>query len=41
MRGKRDRGEHTGLFMAHETDVPMRFAFPLGWGDYWGGGDLD
>ena len=36
MRGKGDTGEHAGFFMAHETDVLMRDAFPLGWGDCWG-----
>ena len=33
MRGRGDVGEHAGLYMAHETDVPMRDAFPSGWGD--------
>jgi hypothetical protein len=36
MRGMGDRGEHTGLFMAHETDVPMKDAFPSRWEVCWG-----
>ncbi len=28
-----DAGEMTGLYMAHETDVPMMDAFSFGWGD--------
>ncbi len=36
MRGKGDLGELAGLYMAHETDVPMRDAFPSRWGDCWG-----
>ena len=35
MRGRDDLGEHAGLYMAHETDVPMRDAFPSGWRDCW------
>jgi len=33
MRGKGDLGEHAGIYMAHETDVPLMMdAFPSGWG---------
>ena len=28
-----DRGEHDGIFMAHETDVSLRDAFPSRWRD--------
>jgi hypothetical protein len=28
MKGRRNVGEHAGLYMAHETDVPVRDAFP-------------
>jgi len=31
-----DRGEHDGIFMARETDVQVRDAFPSRWGDCWG-----
>jgi hypothetical protein len=31
-----DKGEYDGIFMAHETDAPLRDAFPSGWGIYWG-----
>ena len=31
-----DGGEFDGVCMAHETDVPLRSAFPNGWGDAWG-----
>jgi len=33
MRDMGDRGGHTGLFMAYETEVPMRDAFPSRWRD--------
>ena len=33
MRGRADGGEFGGVWMAHETDVPLRDAFPNGWGD--------
>ncbi len=33
---KGDRGKHDGMFMAHETDVPLRVAFPSRWGACWG-----
>ena len=36
MRGRGDKGEHLGLFSAHETDAPVMDAFPSGWGDCWG-----
>ena len=36
MRGRGDMGEHSSLFMTHETDVLVRDAFPSGWGDCWG-----
>jgi hypothetical protein len=35
-RGMGDMGEHAGLFMAHETDVPMGDAFPSRREDSWG-----
>ena len=31
-------GEFDGIWMAHETDVPLRDAFPYGWGDAGGDG---
>jgi len=35
MRNRRYAGEHAGLYMdVHETDVPLRDAFPICWGDY-------
>ena len=36
MRSRGDMGEHSYLFMAHETDAPLRDAFPSSWGDCWG-----
>ncbi len=33
MRGRADGGEFGGVWMAHETDVPIRHAFPIGWED--------
>jgi hypothetical protein len=33
MLGRSDVGEHVGLWTAHDTDVPSRDAFPVGWGD--------
>jgi len=36
MMGMGDMEEHAGLFMLHETDAPMRDAFPSRWGDSWG-----
>jgi hypothetical protein len=33
MLGRSDAGEHVGLWTAHDTDVPSRDAFPVGWGD--------
>ena len=36
MRDKWDAGDHATLWMAHETDVLTRDAFPSGWGDCWG-----
>ena len=32
---RRDMGEHDGIFMAHETDVPLRDAVSSRWGDCW------
>ena len=32
MRERGDMGGHGHLWMAHETDVPMRYAFLIGWG---------
>jgi len=37
MREWANDGEFDGVWMAHETDVPLRNAFPNGWGDV--GGD--
>ncbi len=31
-----DIGEHDGIFMAHETNIPVRDAFPSRWGYCWG-----
>ena len=28
-------GEFMGMWMAHETDEPLRVAFPNGWEDMW------
>ncbi len=36
MRAMGDVGEHAGLFMVHETDVPLRDAFTSRWGDFLG-----
>ena len=40
MMDRADGGEFEGVWMAHETDVPMRDAFPNGWGEC-GGDALD
>ena len=40
MQERADMGEFDGMWMAHETDVPVRDAFPNGWGDV-GGDGLD
>ena len=40
MQERADEGEFDGVWMAHETDVPLRDAFPNGWGDV-GGDALD
>jgi hypothetical protein len=37
MIARADAGEFMGMWMAHETDEPLRDAFPNGWGDI--GGD--
>ncbi len=37
MVAKADAGEFREMWMAHETDEPLRDAFPNGWGDI--GGD--
>jgi hypothetical protein len=37
MIARADAGEFMGMWMAHETDEPLRDAFPSGWGDI--GGD--
>jgi len=37
MQERADGGEFGGVWMAHETDVPLRDAFPSGWED--AGGD--
>jgi len=33
MQERADDGEFDGVWMAHETDVPLRDAFPNGWED--------
>ncbi len=33
MQERANEGEFEGVWMAHETDVPLRDAFPNGWGD--------
>ena len=33
MMDRADGGEFAGVWMAHETDVPIRDAFPNGWGE--------
>ena len=40
MQDRADGGEFAGMWMAHETDVPVRDAFPNGWGEC-GGDALD
>ncbi len=40
MQERANEGEFDGVRMAHETDVPLRDAFPIGWGDV-GGDALD
>jgi hypothetical protein len=40
MQERANDGEFDGVWMAHETDVPLRDAFPNGWGDA-GGDALD
>ncbi len=40
MQERANEGEFDGVWMAHETDVPLRNAFPNGWGDA-GGDALD
>jgi hypothetical protein len=37
MQERADDGEFDGVWMAHETDVPLRDAFPNGWGAAGGG----
>jgi hypothetical protein len=37
MQERADDGEFDGVCMTHETDVPLRDGFPIGWGD--AGGD--
>jgi hypothetical protein len=36
MHERADGGEFEGLWMSHETDEPLREAFPSGWGEYGG-----
>ncbi len=38
MQKRADGGEFEGLWMSHETDEPLRDAFPNGWGKYGGDG---
>ncbi len=38
MQERADGGEFEGLWMSHETDEPLRVAFPNGWGEYGGDG---
>ncbi len=40
MQERADEGDFNGVWTAHETDVPLRDAFPSGWGDA-GGDALD
>jgi hypothetical protein len=40
MHERADDGSFDGVWMAHETDVPLWVAFPNGWGDA-GGDALD
>ena len=40
MQDRADGGEFAGMWMAHETDVPITDAFPNGWGEC-GGDALD
>ena len=40
MHERANEGEFEGVWMAHETDVPLRDAFPNGWEDV-GGDALD
>jgi hypothetical protein len=40
MQDRADGGEFAGMWMAHETDVPVKDAFPNGWGEC-GGDALD
>jgi hypothetical protein len=40
MQDMADGGEFAGMWMAHETTVPVRDAFPNGWGEC-GGDALD
>ncbi len=40
MQDMADGGEFAGVWMTHETDVPIRDAFPIGWGEC-GGDALD
>ncbi len=40
MHDRADAGEFRGVLMAYETDVPLKDAFPNGWGDI-GGDALD
>ena len=37
MQERADEGEFEGLWMSHETDEPLRDAFPNGWGEFEGG----
>ena len=30
-----DAGEPADMWTAHDTNVPSRDAFPIGWGDRW------
>jgi hypothetical protein len=34
MKERADGGEFEGVWIAHETDVPLWNAFPNGWGEY-------
>jgi hypothetical protein len=33
MQERANEGEFEGVWMGHETNVPLRDAFPNGWGD--------
>ncbi len=36
MLGRADADGHIGIWTTHDSDVPLRDAFPSGWVDNWG-----